>query len=106
MAFVKMGPDGTGRMAPAWEKYDNIHGIPGVTTKSVVNNVVTYVDAQGAEHTIAADSVVICGGMSPNVDSALSYAGAANNYAIVGDCNSKGNIQSCMRDAFAAVQRI
>ena len=106
MAWVKIGPDGTGHMAPAWEKYDNIHGIPSVTTLEVDGGRVTYRDFGGNISTVEGDSVVICGGMSPNVDAALSYADAADSFVLIGDCNSKGNIQRCMRDAFAAVQRI
>lgn len=107
MSYVKAeNPDGSGRLACAWEAYDNIHEILNVTTKSVKDNTVTYVDADGVEHTISADSVVICGGMSPCIDKALSYAESAARFYAAGDCNGAGNIQKCTRDAFGKAMMI
>jgi hypothetical protein len=101
MSYVKAtNPDGSGRLACAWEKYDNLHEILNVTTLSVSGNTVTYRGADGKEQTITGDSVVICGGMSPCIDEALSYAGSADTFYAVGDCNGAGNILKCTRDAF------
>ena len=109
MAWVKPNNDGTGRghMAPAWEKYeDRLHGITEVTTKSVDGGTVVYEDKEENEHTIKADSVLICGGSAPEVDEALKYADAADQFLMVGDCNGRGNIQKGMRDALAKVNMI
>ena len=84
----------------AWDIYDNLKGIVNATTTKVEGGTVTYVDADGKEQTISGDSVVICGGMEPCIDSALSYVGAADIFYAVGDCNGAGNIQKCTRDAF------
>ncbi len=107
MAFVGPDPE-TGRegMRPAWEAYENLHGITGVTTKSVEGNTVTYEDAQGNEKTITADSVVLCGGMRPLTDEALSYAEAADEFFAVGDCNGCGNLQKVNRQAFSRAMQI
>jgi len=88
---------------PAWYKYrDTLKGITDVTTVKVEGNAVTYVDAQGAEHVIQGDSVVICGGIKPRLTEALTFAGSADRFFAVGDCSgSCGNLHSCNRDAWA-----
>ena len=102
VSWVKVDPEtGYGKMSPAWEKYDNIHGITEVVTKSVSGNTVTYADAQGQEHTITADSIVICGGVHPCLDNAMEYAAAADRFFPIGDCNGAGSIQVCVREAFS-----
>lgn len=107
MAWVKPHGDGTGHMAPAWEKYEDVlHGITEVTTKSVQGNTVVYVDKDGAEHTITADDVIICGGVSGDVDEAMKYVEAADKFLMVGDCDGCGNLQRGMRDALAKVNMI
>ena len=109
MAWVKPNNDGSGKghMAPAWEKFEDVlHGITEVTTKSVDGNTVTYVDKAGEEHTITADDVIICGGVSPRVDEAMRYADCADTFLMAGDCNGCGNIQRGMRDALAKVNMI
>lgn len=107
MAFVGPDPE-TGKtgMRPAWEKYDNLKGIVSVTTKKVEGTKVTYVDAGGAEHTIEADSVVLCGGMNPCIDEALAFADTAAQFFVIGDANGCGNLQRCNRDAFSKASQI
>ena len=107
MAFV--GPDPkTGRegMRPAWEAYPNLKGVTEVTTKKVEGNTVTYVDAAGQEQTIMADSIVLCGGMKPETDQALSFAESAAEFFAVGDCNGCGNLQKVNRQAFSRAMQI
>lgn len=107
MAFVGIDPE-TGRqsMRPAWEKYDNLTGIVGVTTTKVEGGKVTYVDQAGVENTIEADSVVLCGGMKPNRDEALSFYGYSDQFFVIGDANGCGNLQRCNRDAFSKASQI
>lgn len=101
MAFLKPTGDGTMYCAPAWEKYDNLTGILEVTTKEVRGNTVIYADKDGAEHTLEADSIIICGGVAPRGDEALSYAGIVPKFFAIGDCNHCGNIQRATRDAWS-----
>lgn len=63
MAYLKPLKNGYGLETNAWEKYDNLKGILNVTTKSIGDEHVTYVDRDGNQHTIDCDSVVICGGV-------------------------------------------
>jgi 2,4-dienoyl-CoA reductase-like NADH-dependent reductase (Old Yellow Enzyme family)/thioredoxin reductase len=107
MAFVGPDPEtGKTSMRPAWEKYDNLKGIPSVTTKKVEGGKVIYVDAEGNEHTIEADSVVLCGGMNPCIDEALAFEDTATQFFIIGDANGCGNLQRCNRDAFSKASQI
>lgn len=101
MAFVKVEEDGKAWEAPEWERYEDFTGIVSVTTKSIRDNVVTYVDADGAEHTVEADSVVLCGGVKRLTDEAMAYAGVSQQFYPIGDCIGAGNIQRCNRQAFA-----
>jgi 2,4-dienoyl-CoA reductase-like NADH-dependent reductase (Old Yellow Enzyme family)/NADPH-dependent 2,4-dienoyl-CoA reductase/sulfur reductase-like enzyme len=107
MAFVGVDPV-TGRegMRPAWEQYENLKGITNVTTKKVEGNTVYYVDAEGKEASITADSVVLCGGMKPLTDEALSFANAADQFLLVGDCNGCGNLQKVNRQAFSRAMQL
>jgi thioredoxin reductase len=107
MAFVGPDPE-TGQigMRPAWEKYQNLKGIVSVTTKKVEGSQVTYVDARGDEHTLKADSVVLCGGMNPCTDEALAFEDTAAQFFIIGDANGCGNLQRCNRDAFSKASQI
>ena len=100
MAWIKTEPDGRTHMAPAWEKYEGIKGILNATTVKVEGNTVTYIQ-DGVEKTVSGDSVMISGGMNPNVDEALTFAGIVPKFYVIGDANRDGNIQRGMRDAFS-----
>ena len=100
MAWIKTEPDGRTHMAPAWEKYEGIKGILNATTVKVEGNTVTYIQ-DGEEKTVSGDSVIISGGMNPNVDEALTFAGIVPKFYVIGDANRDGNVQRGMRDAFS-----
>ncbi len=108
MCFITQGKDGKFYESSAWSIYDEdtLCFITEATTKSVKDNVVTYADTQGEAHTIQADSVVICGGSRKLDNEALSYAGTARKFYVIGDANGAGSIQKCTRQAFATVMRI
>jgi len=62
-------------------------------------------DADG-QYTIECDSVVVCGGVAPEQEAALAYAGCARQFFIVGDCDSPGRVYQCTRAAYAAASQI
>ena len=107
MAFVGVDP-ATGRegMRPAWEAYENLKGICEVSTTHVDGNTVYYMDADGNEKKLEADSIILCGGMKPLTDDALAFAEAADEFFIVGDCNGCGNLQKVNRQAFSRAMQI
>ncbi len=105
MAWVKTEPDGRSHMAPAWEKHEGIRGILNATTVKVDGNTVTYVQ-DGQEKTVTGDSVILSGGMNPNVGEALAFSGLVSRFFVIGDANRGGNIQRGMRDAFSKAMMI
>lgn len=100
MAAMKVLPDGTGRMVRAWEVYDNIHGILNASTVKVEGSTVTYIQ-DGQEKQVTGDSVIVSGGVQPNVAAALSYAGVTAKFYVIGDANGDGDMQSGIRDAYS-----
>ena len=95
-----------GYMAPYWERFEQIHGITNATTIRVTDTTATYLDQEGAEHTVEGDCVVVCGGVEPCVDSALQYASAAPEFHLIGDAGGATDIQTSIRSAFAAASQI
>ena len=90
----------------AWEKLPNFKYILKARCTSIGANKVTYTDADGAEHTIEAGSVVIAVGMKPKNDLALKFYGAADRFFMIGDCNVAGNVQKAMRSAFSTASML
>ena len=86
----------------AWEKDMAEHGLEMYTNAKVVSigeAGVTYVDAEGQEHTVPADSVVISAGMKPKMDEALSYAAAGDSFYLLGDCKKVANLMKLNQSA-------
>ncbi len=77
-----------------------------VRTTKIEPNRVTYVDADGAAHTVTCDDVVAAGGMEPNSDLAISFAGSAPEFYMIGDCRQAGTMRHAIRDAFAIAMQI
>ena len=67
---------------------------------------VMYVNAEGKEKTINADSVVVSAGRRPRLDEALEFYGSANRFFLIGDCRAPGNVHKCMRTAFATASQL
>jgi 2,4-dienoyl-CoA reductase-like NADH-dependent reductase (Old Yellow Enzyme family)/NADPH-dependent 2,4-dienoyl-CoA reductase/sulfur reductase-like enzyme len=95
-----------GYMAPYWERFDGIHGITNATTVAVTDTTVTYQDKDGQQHTLEGDSVVVCGGVEPCVETALKYASAAPEFYLIGDAGGCTDIQTGVRSAFAAASQV
>ena len=79
----------------AWEKDESEHGLKMYTNARVTAigpDSVTYVDGEGKEVSISADSVVISAGMKPKTEEALSYAGAGDCFYLLGDCKQVANL--------------
>jgi 2,4-dienoyl-CoA reductase-like NADH-dependent reductase (Old Yellow Enzyme family)/thioredoxin reductase len=90
----------------AWEGLENFSFIVKATTTNISEGKVTYVDAEGREKSIQADSVVVSAGLQPRQDEALRFYGSADRFFIIGDCRSVGNVQKCQRSAFAAASQL
>ena len=107
IAWIKYDEEaGHGYMAPFWEHFDQIQGITNATTIRVTGNSATYLDKDGVEHTVEGDSVVVCGGVEPCVDSALKYAAAAPEFYLIGDAGGGHDIQTGIRSAYGAASQL
>ena len=89
-----------------WEAEPNFRYITQVTAQAVTETGVVYRDAAGELHETGADSVVLASGRTADSETALQYYGAAAEFYMVGDCKKPGNVQRCMRMAYAAASRI
>jgi pyruvate/2-oxoglutarate dehydrogenase complex dihydrolipoamide dehydrogenase (E3) component len=90
----------------AWEKLDNFKYILQARCNGIGADKVTYLDANGKEQAIKADSVVIAVGMKPKNDLAVKFYGAGDRLYMIGDCNKAGDVQKAMRSAFSAASTL
>lgn len=90
----------------AWSSMENLKTIKRATTTRVSASGVTYTDRKGQEQFLPCDSVVACGGMQPRHDEALALSTVTPDFAMVGDNVSTGNVQTCVRSAFARANLI
>ncbi len=89
-----------------WLREKNFHFLTNVQIESVTDTGVIYRDKAGALCELPADNVVISGGRAADTGFALSFYGSANDFFLVGDCKTPGNVQKCMRMAYAAATRL
>jgi 2,4-dienoyl-CoA reductase-like NADH-dependent reductase (Old Yellow Enzyme family)/thioredoxin reductase len=90
----------------AWEAEPNFHGITGVKVARIGDNYVAYTDKDGVEHSIEADTVVMCAGRVPRDKEALSFYGCAPEYYTIGDCKKPASVQQGNRHAWSVANRI
>ena len=72
----------------------------------VTENGVTYIDADGNEKTIAAESVVLAAGMKSKHAEAMTFFDGNVRVHTIGDCNKVGCVQTAMRAAYALANSI
>ena len=84
----------------------NFSYIAKASTVAVTDTSVTYKDAEGVEHTIECDSVVLASGVKPEQEAALQFQGLARQFIMVGDCHKPGRVLDCTRSAYAAASQI
>jgi 2,4-dienoyl-CoA reductase-like NADH-dependent reductase (Old Yellow Enzyme family)/thioredoxin reductase len=90
----------------AWEAEPNFHGITGVKVARIGDGFVAYTDKDGVEHSIEADSVVMCAGRVPREQEALSFYGCAPEYYTIGDCKKPASVQQGNRHAWSVANRM
>ena len=66
----------------------------------------TYVDADGAEHTVACDNVILSAGMRPRQDLAESFRGIAPFFTVIGDATRATNVRNATRTGYDAALRL
>ncbi len=90
----------------AWEKLPTFHGIVNAECKRIQDDSVVYIDANGEEQEVPADSIVVAVGMESKHDEALKFAELNRRMLLIGDCETAGDIQMAVRSGFAAAYNL
>jgi thioredoxin reductase len=61
---------------------------------------VVYVDAQGAQKTVKADTVLVAAGMKGRIGEAIALTQESPRTYMIGDCGRLGSIQTALRTAY------
>ncbi|MBP1736376.1 MAG: FAD-dependent oxidoreductase [Oscillospiraceae bacterium] len=90
----------------AWETQENFSYLLNARCTRITETGVTYADPEGTEHLIAADSVVMAAGMHAKSDEGMTFFDGNVRVHMIGDCNTVGNVQTAMREAYALANNI
>lgn len=90
----------------AWEATPGFSFVVNATAKEIASDHVIYVDADGVEHGIPAESVVLSVGMRAKTDEALSFYGTGRAFWMVGDYVKPGTIQTTNRSAYGVAHNV
>ena len=89
-----------------WLREPRFHSLTGVRCTEICPDGVKYIDKDGVEKKVMADSVLLCAGAASNCDAAQEFIGSAPQMAFIGDVNKFGNVQKAVREGFAAAMNI
>jgi pyruvate/2-oxoglutarate dehydrogenase complex dihydrolipoamide dehydrogenase (E3) component len=67
---------------------------------------VIYTDKAGNKQSVSADTVLVAAGMTGKIDEAMSFAGSAPKFYMLGDCRQIGSIQTAMRGAYGVCNNL
>ena len=90
----------------AWEREPNFTGLTNATCTAVSDGSVTYRDAEGLEHVIPCDSIVLSAGMQSKTDEALYYSQVGSMFRIIGDCKKPASLQQAVRAGWTTAKTI
>lgn len=82
--------------------HENLKTVTGGRCTGISKKGVSYVDADGTEQLLPADSVVMAAGMRPRQADATALYDPAYRLYTVGDCDKAANVQKAVRAAFSA----
>jgi pyruvate/2-oxoglutarate dehydrogenase complex dihydrolipoamide dehydrogenase (E3) component len=86
----------------AWDNTENLTPVLFARATAIEAEKVLYIDKNGREQSVPAESVVIAVGYQPNNDLAMEFAGIADRFFAIGDCEKVGSIQTVMRSAYGS----
>ena len=81
--------------------HENLKTVTGSRCTGITDSGVTYVDKDGTEQTLSADSVVMAAGMKPRAAEATALYAPEYRLYTVGDCEKAANVQKAIRSAFS-----
>ena len=90
----------------AWEAIENLHPITQATVTAITDEGVVYVDAEGVEHAVEADSVVVGVGMKPNAEKVIDLHGHGARIIAVGDGRIAGTSMDAMFEGYVAASQL
>ena len=79
---------------------ENLHTIVNGRCSKIEDGKVTYIDADGNEQVLEADSVVLCVGFKSKTADAESLILPGVPFTMIGDCKQVGTVQQAVRSAF------
>lgn len=89
-----------------WEKLPNFKGYTSCRATAIDDAGVTYTDADGVEHHLACDTVILAAGMCSRKEEAASLFVPGVRCHLIGDCNQVGNVQKINRNVFGLTSSI
>ncbi len=90
----------------SWQALPTFTPVLKATTVEIGDSYVKYLDGNGKEQRVAADDVVLCGGVHALTEEAVSFSDCAAQFFVIGDARCPGNVHHCTREAYAAADRI
>lgn len=94
------------QLEAAYGSIPTLSCIVNATARKITEQGVTYCDADGKEHTLAADTIVVSAGMKAKKEEALSFYNTGKLFYMVGDCHKPGTVQTGNRSAYAVASII
>lgn len=85
----------------AWETQEGFSYRLNARVTAIGPDSVTYVDQEGAEHTLASQGVVLAAGLTPRQEEAMAFMDGRVRTHMIGDCSQVGSVQTSMRAAYA-----
>ena len=85
-----------------WRAQPNFRYYCGVRVTAIEEDGVRYIDHKGEEHKTSSGTTLLAIGTKAKTDEAFALHGAAPRTIVIGDCDTAGNVQKCMRAAYAA----
>ena len=79
---------------------ENLKAIVNGRCSKIEEGKVTYMDTEGEEQILEADSVVLCVGFKSNTQAAESLILPGVPFTMIGDCKQVGTVQQTVRSAF------
>ncbi len=85
---------------------DHCQALTGVKVVEITADGVLCLDADGTQHSIPADTVLLAVGMRSLRAQAEAFRGCAESFRKIGDCDKVGNVKTVTRAAFDAAMTI
>lgn len=90
----------------AWETQEGFTYHLNARVSKIAEDGVTYIDQDGKEQFIPAESVVLAAGMKAKQVEAMGFMDGTVRTHMIGDCNKVGCVQTAMRAAYALANNI